>query len=667
MTRFFGPVCAAMLFASLSALTACSSGTISQFQVPTTQPSGGPARSTIVTNVKDAGPGSLRSAIQAANATGTGTTSTISFKVDGTIALASDLPPIHVPVKIDGTTAPKYAGGAPKIEINAHGHHGLVFEQGADGSQLLGLSIVSALGNGVILEASSITVNLNYIGLTLTGQRQGNTDDGVSILSGSSNNFIGLNPKGASGVIGNVISGNGGNGISLHGTSGNTIVANRIGTNPSGTSVSPNALNGMWITGASHDNEIGGTIFVDSATGATNDPTGDKGTVTPVFVVPPLGNLISGNELDGILVDNHSIDNNFNGNFIGTTADGDGPLGNTADGVHIFGSDANVLAGCKFVNNPFVYYNVSSGNGLNGVHITNSNDVIVQGNFFGIGANNTVSIPNQRDGILVDGSSRGTQVGGVIPLGNVSAGNGRNGIEVVDTASFFTTFNTFGGLLAFKGAAPNGNDGLLLTATGGHQDVRTNVFSGNANNGIEIGGDASGVTIEPDIVGLTTKGNAILANGGDGLLIGGTAHGVYVGGDTHSVIPQDTFSGNGGYGIEFAGHAHDNTVVTSFVGTNVAGNGVIPNGRGGIFVGGSATHDSIGGSSDPTSALHNLVSGNAHFGAFIDKDTSFISVIGNWFGLDRTGHRRLGHDQVSIVIVGSSHDTISGNINKPQK
>ena len=104
----------------------------------------------------------------------------------------------------------------------------------------------------------------------------------------------------------------------------------------------------------------------------------------------------------------------------------------------------------------------------------------MQGNFFGIGANNTAIVGNRLDGILVEGSSADTQVGGVIPLGNVSAGNGANGIEVAGRARGFTTFNTFGGLLAFKGAAPNGNDGLLITSTGGDNMVRTNVFSGNS-------------------------------------------------------------------------------------------------------------------------------------------------------------------------------------------
>ncbi len=59
----------------------------------------------------------------------------------------------------------------------------------------------------------------------------------------------------------------------------------------------------------------------------------------------------------------------------------------------------------------------------------------------------------------------------MIPLGNVSSGNGLNGIEVTGKTTGFVTFNTFGGLLAFKGAAPNGNDGLRITSTGGNNLV----------------------------------------------------------------------------------------------------------------------------------------------------------------------------------------------------
>lgn len=153
----------------------------------------------------------------------------------------------------------------------------------------------------------------------------------------------------------------------------------------------------------------------------------------------------------------------------------------------------------------------------------------------------------------------------------------RNGIEVTGTAHGFVTFNTFGGLAAFGGAVPNGHDGVLITSTGGDNLVRTNVMSGNRGNGIELAGNASGVTVDPDIAGLTTKGNAVLPNGGDGLLIDGTAHANTIGGTLRSVIPQNTFSGNKGYGLAITGHAYRNLVMRSFIGTEILGTSALGN------------------------------------------------------------------------------------------
>ncbi len=542
------------------------------------------ARTLTVSRLSDAGPGSLRAAITTVNTSLPGRPALIRFTVRGMITLSSPLPLVSRNVTINGATAPGYAGGAPVVGINANGQAGLDFAPGSAGSRLLALAVDGASGAGVRLGASNITLDANYIGLSPSGAAAGNHGDGIFAAPGSFGNTIGENPSGKSGAVSNVISGNGGNGITLFGSSVNTIQDNRIGTNPAGTSAMPNHLNGLAIAGLSYANEIGGTAFVDSATGQANNPTGSKGTVTPVFVVPPLGNLISSNGLNGVLIAGGAGHNQLNGNFIGTTANGDAALGNGGNGVWIDAANYNSLTGCTFVNNPFVYYNVVSGNEQNGLRVTDAKGTVVQGNFFGTGANNTAIVRNRLDGILVQGSSTSTQVGGVIPLGNVSAGNGRNGIEVTGRVSGFTTFNTFGGLLAFKGAAPNGRDGLLITATGGNNLVRTNVFSGNRSNGIELGGNATGVTVDPDIAGLTTKGNAVLPNGGDGLRIDGTAHGNTIGGSLRSVIPQDTFSGNDGYGVAISAQAHNNQVFSSFIGTKIQGLAALANQKGGVLL-----------------------------------------------------------------------------------
>jgi parallel beta-helix repeat protein len=616
-------------------------------------------RTFVVTSLASSGPGTLRRALALANAGPPVVISTIRFRVRGVITLLRPLPAVSRPVIIDGTSAPGYRrGGPPVVAINFNHRPGLWFAAGSARSQLLGLAVDNAGGNGVTLSARSVTLNRDYVGLGLRGQPAGNRGDGVYVTPSSSGNLIGLNRGAAVGVVANVISGNGGNGIELYGSSGNTVVSNRIGTDPAGRLPIRNGGNGIELTRRSDRNEIGGTAFVDKSTGQANNPTGDKGTVTPVFVVPPLGNQISGNARNGVLIDDGSANNMLNGNFIGTTPDGDGRLANLGNGVWIDGADHNELTGCKFVNNPFVYYNVVSGNGENGLRITNANNAVVQGNFFGSAANNAATVPNRLDGILVDGSSGNTQVGGVIPLGNVSAGNGRNGIEVTGLANGFTTFNTFGGLHAFGGAAPNGNDGLLITATGGDNLARTNVMSGNRRNGIELGGNASGVTVDPDIAGLDTDGTGLLPNDGDGVLIDGSAHDNVIGGTLRSVIRQNTFSGNLGYGLAITGRAHDNRVIDSYIGTGILGLTALGNDRGGVLIAGTAHRNSIGTlSARPPS---NLISANHGHGVTLLTRTAFNRVVNNYIGLDRTGRRRLPNAGRPVLNLGH-HNLIAAN------
>ena len=137
------------------------------------------------------------------------------------------------------------------------------------------------------------------------------------------------------------------------------------------------------------------------------------------------------------------------------------------------------------------------------------------------------------------------------------------------------------------------------------------MFSGNKRNGIELAGNASGVTVDPDIVGLNTKGNGVLPNGGDGLLIDGTAHGNMIGGTLRSVIPQNTFSGNKGYGVVITGRAHGNHVFRSFIGTQLLGVKALGNQQGGVLIAGDAYGNLIG---QTTRTPANLISGNTGVG-----------------------------------------------------
>jgi parallel beta-helix repeat protein len=453
--------------------------------------------------------------------------------------------------------------------------------------------------------------------------------------------------------LSNVISGNGGNGVGLYGSNGNIIAQNYIGTNPAGTAPIPNGRNGILLTGGSSRNLIGG-----QAAGA-NNPTGTKGATTPVFVVPPQGNLISGNRMNGVLVADSSVNNTLSGNFIGTNRQGDAAIGNRLDGVRILRSNRNSLIGCTFQQNPFVFYNVVSGNGLNGVEVESSDDVTIQGNFMGVSANNGALVPNGIDGLVVSGSSRNLQAGGVIPLGSVISGNRRNGIFVQGTVTGLVSFNNFCGGFAFGGAAPNGADGILITSTGGNNLVRTCILSGNNGNGLEIGGDASGVQVEDTACGTNTAIHEAMPNQGSGVLISGTAHNNYLGGLQPSVEMRTHFAGNMGYGVAVIGQAHDNFIYNSSIGvgfsfTNDTPQPAIPNQSGGIYLGPGTSNTTIGGTNP---ILQDNISSN--IGAGISIDTSTGNLI--------TGDQILQNSQFGIFATGAcdgtniSSNTISGN------
>ena len=308
------------------------------------------------------------------------------------------------------------------------------------------------------------------------------------------------------------------------------------------------------------------------------------------------------------------------------------------------------MIGCTFQQSPFVFYNVLSGNGGNGLRITNSNHTTVQANFMGAGADNTTVVANGGDGLLASGTSQNTQVGGPIPLGNVISGNNRNGIEETGRAAGLVSFNTFAGSFAFGGIASNQGDGILITSSGGNNLIRTCLITGNGRNGIELGGNATGVQVTETTVGLEVTNDGIfeIPNLGNGIKIDGRAHGNAIGGFQPSVEPQVTISENDGYGIAIVGSAHDNLIVHTYIGTNFLGVGDLGNQLGGIYLGPGSSSTTIGGSSAP---LQNIIDDSGGPGVLI-RSSDDNKVRGN----EITSN---GGDGVTII---SSRDvTIGGS------
>ena len=143
---------AAVLAAGVSAAVAFPAGSaVAQVSATRTPPY---TQTLVVTSLADTGPGSLRAAIDSANASAAGDSTLISFAVNGTVTLASALPAIARTVAIDATSAPTYvSGGPPVVALDFNGYSGLQFAVGSDGSELLGVAVDDASGNGVTLDA----------------------------------------------------------------------------------------------------------------------------------------------------------------------------------------------------------------------------------------------------------------------------------------------------------------------------------------------------------------------------------------------------------------------------------------------------------------------------------------------------------------------------------
>jgi probable HAF family extracellular repeat protein len=364
---------------------------IGAFQVQTTQVFP-------VTNTNNAGAGSLRQAILDANAQPG--YNVITFNIPGTgvptLSPTSALPALTVPVFLNGTSQPGFAGAPTIVLSGAHagaGASGVTLAGG--GSTVRGLVVNGFGGAGIRLQdqGGDLVVG-DYLGTDASGTVAVANGVGITIDYPSANR-IGIGQTTA--ASSNLISGNRANGIAIFG-SDNVIQGNRIGTDVSGTAALPNG-SGIFILGYLFDNLIGGTA-------------------------PGAGNLISGNLQDGVAIDG-GTGNRVQGNLIGTDATGTTAVPNRY-GIELFsGSWASVIGGSDMGAG-----NVISGNRVDGVGIY-SDDNVLQGNFIGTDASGSLALGNGRNGVAIHAFEYGFNnnlFGGSAP--NVIAYNGRDGVLV---------------------------------------------------------------------------------------------------------------------------------------------------------------------------------------------------------------------------------------------
>ncbi len=167
----------------------------------------------------------------------------------------------------------------------------------------------------------------NFIGTDVTGTRSlGIARDGVYLAEGASSNWVGVNPNGGTAVgdEGNVISGNGNDGVQIDVASNDNVVAgNTIGADVAGSVAVGNSVNGVEID-SSVDDAIGGTT-VEAANVISGNGQG--------VVITGQGssaNLVAGNDVGTNRTDTTAIPNNGPGVLVAAGASNNTIGGSTA-------------------------------------------------------------------------------------------------------------------------------------------------------------------------------------------------------------------------------------------------------------------------------------------------------------------------------------------------
>jgi hypothetical protein len=570
------------------------------------------ANSSVVTNTKDSGIGSLRAAIYYGidnpNTTITFNIPTSDTGFGGgvfTITPSDYMTRVGGGTIIDGSTQ---TGGTGNPTIVLDGGEG---------------KLVGTYEQGLRINEANCTIK----GLQITNF----SGSGVVLYGGGHGNIIG----GTTAVARNVISGSSERGVLITdaGTNGNIVEGNYIGVARDGMTANANGFSGLEIADGAQGNTVGGT-----ASGA--------------------GNVISGNTLDGVRITGANTNNNVvRGNVIGLKAGGGSAAPNAGAGIDIFTGPQSTIIGGTISGAG----NVVSGNTLSGVIINACNSTLVQGNYIGTNPAGTVAMPNSQAGVYIFGGAQNTIVGGTTASArNIISGNTNDGIDLngvsnttiqgnyigVDVTGATAIANT-AGVALFSGSTSNTIGGLSPGAR--------NIISGNSGDGFSVNG-VSNTTIQANYIGVDVSGSIAKPNGGAGVALFGGATSTTIGGTVPAA--RNVISGNTGAGVSMGSATTSTTIQGNYIGLDTAG--IVKTGNAtGIDLFGGANNNTIGGTS---AGARNFISGNSGYGIDLGgSGTNTNAIQGNTIGFNIAGGATGNGTQGVAIFGGAQSNTIGGS------
>ncbi|HYF29948.1 MAG TPA: T9SS type A sorting domain-containing protein [Chitinophagaceae bacterium] len=432
-----------------------------------------------VTNTNDSGPGSLRQAILDANLSPGD--DVIVFNIPGSgphiITPASALPSIDDPVSIEGYTQPGSTQGSMltrviQIEIAGSaagaGSNGLTLN--SDGISISGLAIHSfgQSGINVLNGVDNLFIWGNFIGSNSSGMVDlGNGNHGINLgdlgPGGSDAVVIGTNSDGTSDTDeGNLLSGNGQDGIIGWSLTNSVISGNFIGSDRSGTGTTMgNGRNGILLTVSSTDNRIG----------TDGDGVNDLQEANGIILNVGRGIYLAANANNNVVA----------GNIVGLNTAG-GAAGNLTHGIEILNSSNNRVGVDVTHVNFTMEANIVSSNAGNGVLLTAQP-------FFGLDFNTS--------GNVLAGNFIGTT-----PT-NVARGNANSGIVLNAVSPLFTINNVIGSNNDGNNDNAEGNvvayNSIIGIGTTNAAEINGNKFSRNStHSNVNLGIDLQGNGVTPN-------------------------------------------------------------------------------------------------------------------------------------------------------------------------
>ena len=401
----------------------------------------------------------------------------------------------------------------------------------------------------------------------------------------------------------------------------------------------PEGSNGLKIYGFSDNSEIYGLAIGGFRQAPTTPPTG------------------------GIAVHVYTSTNILQNNFIGLKTDGT-TLNRNQWGIYFLDSANNTVGGTVDGEENVISGNYAGGLTFQGI---GSNNNLVVGNLFGTDASGTLNKGN-RFNVQLLGAPNNTIGGTSAEERNIISG-GRNdqstqfdgvGVSIsgVEGTGNRIIGNYIGTDITGSTSIPNLRGGVLLlfganqNIIGGSNAGEGNLISGNGSYGVYLQGNAENPVLNNDIagnyIGTKVDGLEALPNEVGIMMLTGVNNSNVIGGILSGA--GNLISGNSNAGILiYAGE--NNKIQRNFIGTNIAGDGALPNPTG---IGISTLGNVVGGE-----GLGNVISGNSNYGIYLSTGATNTVIQGNNIGTNSGVTAAVGNN-IGIYISNAASNTVGG-------